>query len=104
MGPTLEHRQGGGYMYVRLGAYLEELEAIERAKPEGQRRKVPTMKELARAAGISPVSLSRLVRGQVNSLNFSIGTGILDELRRRGFDADVGDILSYQPPESRGKK
>jgi DNA-binding Xre family transcriptional regulator len=86
-------------MYITLGAYLERLEAVERAKPEGARRDVPTMRELAEAAGISPVSLSRLVTGKVGSLNFKIARAILDELHRRGFDANINDILEYAPPE-----
>lgn len=88
-----------GLMYFRLGVYLEHLEAIERTRPEGQRRRVPTMKELAAAAHVNPANLSRLVTGRIGSLNFRIGVGILDELRRRGFPATPNDIIAYIPPE-----
>lgn len=87
-----------GAMYVRLGVYLEGLEASERTMPEGKRRDVPTMKELAEAAGINPVTLSRLVTGKIGSLNLKIGAAILDELNRRGFNATPNDILAYRPP------
>ncbi len=86
-------------MYIALGVYLEHLETVERTKPEAARRDVPTMRELARAAGISPVSLSRLVTGKVGSLNLHTARAILDELHRRGFEAEVNDILTYEPPE-----
>lgn len=90
-------RQRGqeGVLYVKLGPYLETLENEERLRPEAMRREVPTMKELAQAAGITPVSLSRLVRGKIKSLNFDTGAAIIAELRRRGFDTDVDDILAY---------
>lgn len=84
-------------MYVKLSGYLEGLENLERSKPEGQRRDVPSMKELAEAAGIHPVTMSKLVTGKINSLNFGTGAAIIGELRRRGFNTDVADILAYRP-------
>lgn len=98
-GKPLQHEREGGTMYINLGPYLEKLETLERTKPEGQRRDVPTMRELARAAGVNPVSLSRLVTGKVQSLNLAIGAAILDELNKRGFSAGPADILGYQAPE-----
>lgn len=96
-------RQGeGGYMYLNLKSYLGELEAVERSKPVGKRRDVPTMTELARAVGMHKVSFSRLVTGQVRSLNFDVGAKILDELRRRGFETNPGDIIGYVPPAREG--
>ena len=85
-------------MYVRLGSFLQELEAIESAKPKERQRPVPTHRELAEAAGINPVSLSKLVRGRTGSLSLEIGAKILDELNRRGFEANPNDILGYQAP------
>ncbi|MGB0388886.1 MAG: helix-turn-helix domain-containing protein [Ardenticatenaceae bacterium] len=90
-----------GIMYIKLGPYLETLQTIERTKASQEQRKVPTMKELAEAADINPVSLSRLVTGKIASLNFKIGALILDELNRRGFPATPNDILAYHPPEMR---
>lgn len=85
-------------MYITLNAYLEGLEATERSKPEGARRSVPTMRELAEVAGISAVSMSRLATGKVNSLNFDTGAAIITEMRRRGFDTEIGDFVAYRPP------
>ena len=90
-----------GVMYIQLGPYLETLQTIERTKPHSEQRKVPTMKELAQAAGINPVSLSRLVTGKIGSLNFKIGASILDDLNQRGFPTTPNDILAYHPPEKR---
>jgi DNA-binding Xre family transcriptional regulator len=87
-----------GLMFFRLSVYLEELAAIERTKPENQRRQVPTMKELAAAAHVNPANLSRLVTGRIGSLNFRIGVAILDEFHRRGFHATPNDIIAYIPP------
>jgi DNA-binding Xre family transcriptional regulator len=85
-----------GVMYIQLGAYLSKLENEERGLPEGKRRPVPTMRELAAAAGINPVTLSRLERGKIKSLNLEIGAAILDELNRRGFDTTPNDIIAYR--------
>lgn len=87
-------------MYVTLGPLLERLETIERTRPKEEQRDVPTMKELAAVAGITPVSMSRLVTGKVRSLNFETGAAILDELNRRGFEVGPSDILGYRQPES----
>lgn len=84
-------------MYIRLGEYLAGLEGLERSRPAAERRNVPTMRELAEAARINPVSMSRLARGRIRSLNFDIGAAILDELNRRGFPATPNDILAYVP-------
>jgi DNA-binding Xre family transcriptional regulator len=101
---TSDQQTGRGAMYVKLKSYLEELEELEQSRPAGQRREVPTLRDLAAAAGIHEVTMSKLVRGKIRSLTFDTGTAILDELHRRGFEADVSDILGYRPPESRGKK
>jgi DNA-binding Xre family transcriptional regulator len=87
---------GAGVMYIQLGAYLSRLESEERGIPEGKRRQVPTMRELAAAVGINPATLSKLERGKIKSLNFEIGAAILDELNRRGFDTTPNDIIAYR--------
>ncbi len=84
-------------MIVTLKSYLDTLEELERLKPERDRRKVPTLTELAAAAGIHKGSMSRIVNGQVRYLSFEVGSAILDELNRRGFSSDITDIVSYHP-------
>lgn len=89
----------GGIMYVRLKSYLDELSAIEEARPEHQRRRVPTMKEIAEAVGYNPVTMSRLATGKIRSLNLELGAAIIDEMRRRGFPMEVSDLVAYRPAE-----
>ena len=82
-------------MFFNLKGYLAELEAAEAAKPEGERRDVPTLTDLARAAGVHKVTMSKLVQGRIRSLSFDIGGAIVAELRQRGFDTQPGDLLGY---------
>lgn len=86
-------------MYIRLKPYLEELAIKETARPEVERREVPTMEEIARAVGYNPVSMSRLVTGKIKSLNLELGAAIIDEVRRRGFAMEVTDLVGYDPAE-----
>jgi hypothetical protein len=97
-----KHTQGG-IMYIRLKPYLEELAIKEEARPEEERRPVPTMEEIARSVKYNPVSMSRLVTGRIKSLNLELGAAIVDELRRRGFPMQVTDLVGYEPPEPRAE-
>ena len=85
-----------GYMYFNLKGYLAQLEASEAAKPDGEQRTVPSLTDLARAAGVHKVTMSKLVRGQIRSLNFDIGTAIIAEMRRNGFETQPGDLFGYE--------
>lgn len=85
-------------MIITLESYLAGLRDKERAKPEGQRLEVPTYTDLAIAAGVDGATISRLARGKIRALSFNVGTSILDELHRRGFNPQVSDILVYNPP------
>lgn len=89
----------GGVMYIRLKSYLDELAAVEEAKPEGQRRPVPTMKEIAEAVDYNPVSMSRLATGKIRSLNLDLASKIIDEVRRWGFQMEITDLVAYRPKE-----
>ena len=86
----------GGYMYFNLKGYLAQLDSAEKARPEAERRDVPTLTDLARAAGVHKVTMTKLVHGKIRSLNFDIGTAIIREMRRRGFDTQPGDLFGYQ--------
>jgi DNA-binding Xre family transcriptional regulator len=93
-------KEAQGYMYIRLGSYLAETEELERRKPEGQRRPVPTITELASAAGVNKATVSRLLSGETGALNLDMGRAIFDELYRRGFQPSPGDLIAYRPPDS----
>jgi DNA-binding Xre family transcriptional regulator len=96
---TTTSKSGGGYMYFNLKSYLGDLEAAEAAKPVTLRRHVPTLTELAAAAGIHKVTMSKMVQGRIRSLNFDVGQKIVAELRRCGFNTQPGDLLGYKESE-----
>lgn len=85
-----------GVMYMTLAIYLRELRIIEARRPKNQRRSVPTMKRLAEVSGIDSSSLSRIANGHTKSLSFDVGASIVSEMRRRGFNTQVGDILKFK--------
>ena len=82
-------------MYVNLKGYLSKLRAIERSKPKDQQRIVPSLSEIARSIDMHQTSLSRLANNQVNQLSLETGAKIISEMRERGFDMQVGDLLVY---------
>lgn len=84
---------------VNLKSYLADLERDEIAKPEGKRRKVPTLAELAEAVGMHRISFYRIANNQVGKLDLEIADSIITELRRRGFPMELNDLLVYIPAE-----
>lgn len=84
-------------VYVRLVPYLQELALIEQTKPLALQRPVPTLGELAKIAGLSKNAMSNLTTGKTRSLNLDLACTIIDEIRRRGFDMDLTDLVAYQP-------
>jgi hypothetical protein len=83
-------------MIITLRSHLARLEDEERFKPEAQRRPIPTIQELADAAGVSRVQMQRVVSGNISSLKLSVASGVIKLLRERGFNTDVGSILEYR--------
>ncbi len=86
-------------MYVTLKGYLAGLKDLEKLRAEGEQRDVPSLTDLARAAGIHPMTISRWVGGGIQATNHETIAAIIAEMRRRGFNTEVSDILAYQPPE-----
>jgi molybdenum cofactor biosynthesis enzyme MoaA len=85
-----------GMTLVTFKAYLDTLAAIERRKPEEQRKTIPTLEEIAAAAGIHPVTLSNTVNNKVKLLNLASVTQIIAFMRARGFPMEVSDFLEYR--------
>jgi DNA-binding Xre family transcriptional regulator len=84
-------------LYINLNTYLSQLKAIENSKPAGAKRlKVPNITELAEAIGLHQTSLSRIANNRISHLNLEVGNKIIDELRRRGFEMRVTDLLVYR--------
>jgi DNA-binding Xre family transcriptional regulator len=83
-------------VYIRLVPYLQELALIEQTKPNALQRPVPTLAELAKIAGLSRNAMSNLTTGKTRSLNLDLACLIIDEMRRRGFDMELTDLVAYQ--------
>jgi hypothetical protein len=83
-------------VYVVLKEYLARLETLEATKPDGQRRVVPSMATLARAAGVHPMTISRWVTGETKATTHSLLASVIETLRAHEFDTEIGDILAYR--------
>lgn len=88
-----------GVMFVTLKSYLEEIAQIEKTKPVERRREVPTMAELAKAAGIHPMTMSRWVNGITQTTNHNTVATIIHQMRCRGFSTDISDLMAYRPKD-----
>lgn len=91
-------------MVIVFKSYLSRLEAMERAKPPGQRRHVPTMEELARRIGVHPVTLSGIANNNVKQLNLRTAGRLIETMREFGFRMDVTDLLEYRPGNGNGER
>lgn len=88
-----------GNMYITFAAYINQLKAQEMNKPEGERKDVPNIEQLARAAKRHPVNFSAFMNGKSKTLHLGAVQGALDELWRLGFKPEITDIIRYIPPE-----
>lgn len=82
---------------VTLREHIAKLEAEEAQKPPAQRRSVPTLSELAEAAGITRQGMYNIAGGNIKMVNLEILSAVINEFRRRGFSADVSDLLTAYP-------
>ena len=104
-GFAVSSKNEDGIMYVTLSSYLRGLRAEESRKPEEERLSVPTMTTLAKVAGITQGSLSSIVTRRTKSLNLDVAASIIGEMRRRGFNTQITDILKFEMPgESKPKR
>lgn len=79
---------------------LSRLEAEELRKPAPQRREVPSIPALAAVAGVHRVTMYNLVKGSVKQVNLALLSTIYNELRRRGFEVAISDLLIAHPAAS----
>lgn len=84
-----------GVMFIRLQAYLAELEAQEANKPPGAQRPIPTVADLARDIGMSHQGLSNIIKNDVKQLSLETGAKIIAAMRARGFQMEVSDLIAY---------
>ena len=86
-------------VHVTLGDYLRRLELTELNKPKAHQRDIPTITDLADAVGISRVAMSNLANDNMKLVNLRTLSAVLSELRRRGFDTELGDLMAAHPAE-----
>jgi hypothetical protein len=86
-------------MYIILETYLSNLKAIESTKPADKRNHVPSLSELAGSIGMHQTSLSRIANNKVGQLSLETGSKIIAEMRRRGFQMGVTDLVAYRESE-----
>lgn len=89
---------------VTLKEYLARQKRLERAKPARERRRVPSIVELAEAIDIHPMTLSNIANNNIVRFNLATGAAILEELRRRGFRVEASDLLTYPSAEEAGSQ
>ncbi len=83
---------------LTIAKCLAELEAQELGKRRSARN-VPSIPELARAAGVSRGTMYNLVKGDVKHVSLDLLAAIINELRRRGFEVDLTHLLALYPAE-----
>lgn len=85
-------------LVMNFKAYLTRLRADELAKPEGQRKPIPTLTELAKEIDVTRSQLSRFIGGKVSKIDRKMGGALIAAMRRRGFDTKITDLLRYEGP------
>lgn len=88
-----------GTMMVVLKLYINRLAATERSKPVDKRKRVPSMEELAKTAGIHPATLSNIANNNIRQLNLETGGRIIAAMRQFGFPMTVNDLIEYRGPD-----
>ncbi len=87
-------------MYIALRPYLKSLDEAEKAKPVEERRRVPSIEELAHEIGIHRVTFRNIANGNIKQLNLELGGKIISTMRRFGFPMQETDLIRYQPDDN----
>lgn len=88
-------------MKVRLKEYMTVLEAREILREEGEPKDVPSLSDLAAAAGVTFQTMSRLANNHGKQLSLELLSAVIAEFRRRGFDTRIEDVLAYEDEAGR---
>lgn len=84
-------------MNVVFGKYLKALEAAEQAKPLDQRRRVPSIEELAPEVKLHPVTLRNIANGNIKKLDLDTAGNLITIMRQLGFDTVETNVVRYEP-------
>ena len=87
---------------VSIREHLALLEVEGFKLPPAERREIPTMAELAAAAGMTTQGLYNISSPSIKKVNIAVLSTVINELRRRGFEVEVGDLLREYPAEIEG--
>lgn len=96
MGGAEEGAVARGVMRVVFKDYLNRIARIERGKPEGERKRVPLLEEVAEAVGIHPITLSRIINNQTKRLNLDLMSDTISFMRALGFSMRETDFMVYE--------
>ena len=83
-------------MIVTLKSYLEGLAEIESVKSSDMKQRVPSINELAKIVDVHQTTLNRIANNQTRKFDLDIADKIITEMRRRGFDMQVQDLVAYR--------
>lgn len=97
MSPRQAKQARGGTMRVVFNEYLKALESEERTKPIEQRRRVPTIEELAPAVGLHHVTLRNVANSNIKKLDLDTAGKLITLMRKLGFDTVETDVIRYKP-------
>jgi len=82
-------------MAVVFGKYLKRLEIEENQKPLDQRRRVPSIEEIAGELGIHPVTLRNIANNNIKKLDLETAGKTIILMRRLGFPMQDTDFLRF---------
>lgn len=84
-------------MNVVFGKYLKALETAEQAKPLDQRRRVPSIEDLAPEVALHPVTLRNIANNNIKKLDLDTAGKLITLMRQLGFDTTETDVIRYVP-------
>lgn len=74
---------------VTLNSHLSHLREVSPGAD------VPSIKQLAESIGVSTTALSRIANNHVTCINRQTIAAVIHDLRRRGFDTQVADVVRF---------
>lgn len=75
--------------------YIDKLKGQERKKPVHERRPIPTVEEMAKAAGISKTGFIDFAHNRTKGINRDLIDSVITQLRACGYDTQLTDVIQY---------
>lgn len=96
--------KGDVMLYVTLSECLNKLRAQEGEKEYHERRQVPSLTEIADSIGMHRVTITNLANNNISNVSRKTMAAVVNELRRRGFVVNAGDVFTFFPANQQGRK